>query len=172
MQGPDLSGYIRTCVPCSRTTSNPHHTNSQRPVPALSPRQFATPSTCLVTAATSRLRRLPFWHYVIHSTMTGSVPLSNSRGTRRQHMLKSNAQAAARAEHPANPLNPSRVRANSDSSHPGQSSELGPLVRIASPDPNHFDALHRQSSDGRLRSLRLHSRAATAHLCMLGSTRQ
>jgi hypothetical protein len=40
---------------------------------------------------------------------------------------------------------PSRVRSNSYNSHPSQSSELGPLARIPSPDPDHIDGLHRHS---------------------------
>ncbi|RDB24669.1 hypothetical protein Hypma_008207 [Hypsizygus marmoreus] len=43
------------------------------------------------------------------------------------------------AEHPT----PNRLRSNSYNSHPGQSSELGPLARIPSPDPDHIDGLHR-----------------------------
>lgn len=38
---------------------------------------------------------------------------------------------------------PNRVRSNSYNSHPGQGSELGPLARIPSPDPDHIDGLHR-----------------------------
>ncbi|OJA13464.1 hypothetical protein AZE42_04418, partial [Rhizopogon vesiculosus] len=40
----------------------------------------------------------------------------------------------------------SRVRSNSYNSHPGQSSELGPLARMPSPDPDHIDGLHRHPS--------------------------
>lgn len=40
---------------------------------------------------------------------------------------------------------PSRVRSNSYNSHPGHGSELGPLARIPSPDPDHIDGLHRHS---------------------------
>ncbi|KAG1741772.1 uncharacterized protein EDB91DRAFT_314018 [Suillus paluster] len=40
----------------------------------------------------------------------------------------------------------SRVRSNSDNSHPGQGSELGPLARMPSPDPDHIDGLHRHPS--------------------------
>ncbi|KAL4063932.1 hypothetical protein V8B97DRAFT_1876439 [Scleroderma yunnanense] len=36
----------------------------------------------------------------------------------------------------------SRVRSNSYNSHPGTTSELGPLARIPSPDPDHIDGLH------------------------------
>ncbi|KAG2134567.1 uncharacterized protein EDB93DRAFT_1254458 [Suillus bovinus] len=39
-----------------------------------------------------------------------------------------------------------RVRSNSYNSHPAQSSELGPLARIPSPDPDHIDGLHRHPS--------------------------
>jgi len=42
--------------------------------------------------------------------------------------------------------NPNRVRSNSYNSHPGQTSELGPLARIPSPDPDHIDGLHRHPS--------------------------
>jgi hypothetical protein len=38
-----------------------------------------------------------------------------------------------------------RVRSNSYNSHPSQSSELGPLARIPSPDPDHIDGLHRHA---------------------------
>ncbi|KAG0703497.1 hypothetical protein DFH29DRAFT_441590 [Suillus ampliporus] len=40
----------------------------------------------------------------------------------------------------------SRVRSNSYNSHPGQQSELGPLARMPSPDPDHIDGLHRHPS--------------------------
>jgi hypothetical protein len=40
----------------------------------------------------------------------------------------------------------SRVRSNSYNSHPGQSSELGPLAHIPSPDPDQIDGLHRHPS--------------------------
>ena len=40
---------------------------------------------------------------------------------------------------------PHRVRSNSYNSHPSQGSELGPLARIPSPDPDHIDGLHRHS---------------------------
>lgn len=40
----------------------------------------------------------------------------------------------------------SRVRSNSYNSHPGQPSELGPLARMPSPDPDHIDGLHRHPS--------------------------
>lgn len=44
-------------------------------------------------------------------------------------------------------VNPAiRVRSNSYNSHPAQSSELGPLARIPSPDPDHIDGLHRHAS--------------------------
>lgn len=44
-------------------------------------------------------------------------------------------------------MNPAiRVRSNSYNSHPAQSSELGPLARIPSPDPDHIDGLHRHAS--------------------------
>lgn len=39
-----------------------------------------------------------------------------------------------------------RARSNSYNSHPGQTSELGPLARIPSPDPDHIDGLHRHPS--------------------------
>jgi hypothetical protein len=39
-----------------------------------------------------------------------------------------------------------RARSNSYNSHPGPSSELGPLARIPSPDPDHIDGLHRHNS--------------------------
>ncbi|KAF8898329.1 hypothetical protein BD779DRAFT_1685896 [Infundibulicybe gibba] len=39
-----------------------------------------------------------------------------------------------------------RVRSNSYNSHPGHTSELGPLARIPSPDPDHIDGLHRHPS--------------------------
>lgn len=39
-----------------------------------------------------------------------------------------------------------RARANSDNSHPTQNSELGPLARIPSPDPDHIDGLSRHPS--------------------------
>ncbi|KIK66047.1 hypothetical protein GYMLUDRAFT_239698 [Collybiopsis luxurians FD-317 M1] len=39
-----------------------------------------------------------------------------------------------------------RVRSNSYNSHPSQQSELGPLARIPSPDPDHIDGLHRHGS--------------------------
>jgi hypothetical protein len=39
-----------------------------------------------------------------------------------------------------------RVRSNSYNSHPAQSSELSPLARIPSPDPDHIDGLHRHPS--------------------------
>ncbi|KAI9462712.1 hypothetical protein HD554DRAFT_1442366 [Boletus coccyginus] len=39
-----------------------------------------------------------------------------------------------------------RIRSNSYNSHPGTTSELGPLARIPSPDPDHIDGLHRHSS--------------------------
>ena len=44
--------------------------------------------------------------------------------------------------------NPSfnRIRSNSYNSHPGSTSELGPLARIPSPDPDHIDGLHRHPS--------------------------
>ncbi|KAG8220723.1 hypothetical protein J3R82DRAFT_3053 [Butyriboletus roseoflavus] len=44
--------------------------------------------------------------------------------------------------------NPSfnRIRSNSYNSHPGAASELGPLARIPSPDPDHIDGLHRHPS--------------------------
>ncbi|KAF5377202.1 hypothetical protein D9615_006475 [Tricholomella constricta] len=38
--------------------------------------------------------------------------------------------------------NPNRVRSNSYNSHSGQT-ELGPLARIPSPDPDHIDGLHK-----------------------------
>lgn len=46
------------------------------------------------------------------------------------------------------PGNPSfsRIRSNSYNSHPGSTSELGPLARIPSPDPDHIDGLHRHPS--------------------------
>lgn len=40
----------------------------------------------------------------------------------------------------------SRIRSNSYNSHPGSTSELGPLARIPSPDPDHIDGLHRHPS--------------------------
>ncbi|GLB36699.1 putative to Saccharomyces cerevisiae BNI4 (YNL233W) [Lyophyllum shimeji] len=39
---------------------------------------------------------------------------------------------------------PNRARSNSYNSHPGQT-ELGPLARIPSPDPDHIDGLHRHT---------------------------
>lgn len=39
----------------------------------------------------------------------------------------------------------SRVRSNSYNSHPTTTSELGPLARMPSPDPDHIDGLHRHS---------------------------
>lgn len=39
-----------------------------------------------------------------------------------------------------------RARSNSYNSHPASSSELGPLARIPSPDPDHIDGLHRHGS--------------------------
>ena len=44
--------------------------------------------------------------------------------------------------------NPSfnRIRSNSYNSHPASTSELGPLARIPSPDPDHIDGLHRHPS--------------------------
>ncbi|KIL62208.1 hypothetical protein M378DRAFT_187405 [Amanita muscaria Koide BX008] len=39
-----------------------------------------------------------------------------------------------------------RPRSNSYNSHPGSSSELGPLAHIPSPDPDHIDGLHRHNS--------------------------
>jgi hypothetical protein len=39
-----------------------------------------------------------------------------------------------------------RGRSNSYNSHPGQTSELGPLARIPSPDPDHIDGLSRHPS--------------------------
>ncbi|KAF8439373.1 p21-C-terminal region-binding protein-domain-containing protein [Boletus edulis BED1] len=39
-----------------------------------------------------------------------------------------------------------RIRSNSYNSHPGPTSELGPLARIPSPDPDHIDGLHRHPS--------------------------
>ncbi|TFK38631.1 hypothetical protein BDQ12DRAFT_722968 [Crucibulum laeve] len=41
--------------------------------------------------------------------------------------------------------NPNRVRSNSYNSHPSHS-ELGPLARMPSPDPDHIDGLHRHGS--------------------------
>lgn len=40
----------------------------------------------------------------------------------------------------------SRIRSNSYNSHPSSTSELGPLARIPSPDPDHIDGLHRHAS--------------------------
>jgi len=41
---------------------------------------------------------------------------------------------------------PNRTRSNSYNSHPGSTTELGPLARIPSPDPDHIDGLHRHPS--------------------------
>ncbi|KAH7884048.1 hypothetical protein F5I97DRAFT_1938667 [Phlebopus sp. FC_14] len=45
-------------------------------------------------------------------------------------------------------MNPAsnRIRSNSYNSHPGSTSELGPLARIPSPNPDHIDGLHRHPS--------------------------
>ncbi|EGN92711.1 hypothetical protein SERLA73DRAFT_190736 [Serpula lacrymans var. lacrymans S7.3] len=45
-----------------------------------------------------------------------------------------------------NPAYNNRVRSNSYTTHTGQPSELGPLARIPSPDPDHIDGLHRHPS--------------------------
>ena len=44
------------------------------------------------------------------------------------------------------PYNHFRVRANSSEAHPNPNSELGPLARIPSPDPDHIDGLHKHAS--------------------------
>lgn len=54
------------------------------------------------------------------------------------------SQEVYNGESVANPA--IRVRSNSYNSHPAQSSELGPLARIPSPDPDHIDGLHRHPS--------------------------
>ncbi|KAG2337356.1 hypothetical protein BDR05DRAFT_895378 [Suillus weaverae] len=54
------------------------------------------------------------------------------------------SQEVYNAEGVANPA--IRVRSNSYNVHPAQSSELGPLARIPSPDPDHIDGLHRHPS--------------------------
>lgn len=55
------------------------------------------------------------------------------------------SQEVYNGESVANPAF-SRVRSNSYNSHPGQPSELGPLARMPSPDPDHIDGLHRHPS--------------------------
>lgn len=44
------------------------------------------------------------------------------------------------------PYNHFRMRANSSESHPNPNSELGPLARIPSPDPDHIDGLHKHAN--------------------------
>ncbi|KAH7920488.1 hypothetical protein BV22DRAFT_1021082 [Leucogyrophana mollusca] len=55
------------------------------------------------------------------------------------------SQDAYSVDHLNNPAF-NRVRSNSYNSPAGQTSELGPLARIPSPDPDHIDGLHRHPS--------------------------